>query len=364
MRSRVLGGLLVVLIAWLPGAVSHADEGIAWTVATSDNGTSRPNFVYEANPGETVEDTWVVANAGSEAVTLQVYATDAFTTSSGQLDLQTVDTEPTGLGAWVQTDSTTLTLAPGESADVDFTVKVPADALPGDYAGGLVTSVTDTSEANVQIERRLATRIHLRVPGELTASFALTAVQAHASAAINPFAPVTVDLDYDATNDGTARAFGRETITVSGPGGMGRTVVVRALAETLPGSTLDQSFTVAGVWAFGPTSDTVEVIPEGIDGAPGTPVTSQTQLWLVPWGWIAVVVVLVAAAVTIGVIRGRRRWEWVDADAGPEGHTQAPEAADAQVTEITPTELDASAADPAGSDERASDPGDPRSARD
>lgn len=319
MRLRVLGGLLAACIAWFPGAVAHADEGIAWTVAVGDDGTERPNFVYEAAAGQVVEDTWVVANAGTEPVTLNVYAADAFTTASGQLDLQPADQAPTTVGAWVKPSVTTVTLEPGGHTDVGLTLTVPADAAPGDYAGGIVTSMLDETDATVQIERRLATRIHVRVPGQVTTSLAVEGLTVTSAAALNPFAPLSLDLTYRVVNDGTARAFGRERISASGPAGLGRTGLTREAPETLPASALDQAMTVQGVWALGPTTVSVEVIPEGIDGAQGVPVVAETTVWLVPWGWIGIALLVVAAAIGVGVVRSRRRWEWVDADQAPAG---------------------------------------------
>lgn len=315
MRLRVLAGLLAAAIAWLPGTMAQADEGIAWTVAVGDNGTERPNFVYEAQPGQVVEDTWVVANAGTENLSLNVYAADALTTASGQLDLQPAEQPAVGVGAWVKASATTLTLQPGESKDVSFSMSVPAGTAPGDYAGGIITSMLDETDATVQIERRLATRIHVRVPGALTTSVAVTQPTVTAPLALNPFAPVPVRIDHQVLNDGTARAFAHERITVAGPGGLGRTSVTRQAPEVLPKGNLEQTFDVAGVWALGPTTVSVEVTPEGIDGSVGAPVTAEATVWLIPWGWVAVAVVLVAVGVIVAVVRSRRGWEWVDASA-------------------------------------------------
>lgn len=311
MGRRVLGGLLVAIVAWLPGAVAHADEGIAWTVAVGDNGTERPNFVYEADAGAAVEDTWVVVNAGTEPVTLSVYAADAFTTSSGQLDLQPGGETPTSVGAWVTPTVSTLTLPPGGRREVGFTLRVPADARPGDYAGGIVTAMLDESDATVQIERRLATRIHVRVPGEVTTALAVESLTARAGVALNPFAPVSVDLSYRLVNEGTGRAFAREAVAVSG---VGRVALSREVPESLPATAFDRSATLSGVWALGPTRVTVEVTPEGIDGTAGAPVVAEATLWLVPWGWIGIALLGIAAVVVTVVVRSRRQWEWVEAD--------------------------------------------------
>ncbi len=47
----------------------------------------------------------------------------------------------------------------GQTVEVPFTVDVPADADTGDYAGGVVTSLTVADQsANVNVDRRLGIR--------------------------------------------------------------------------------------------------------------------------------------------------------------------------------------------------------------
>lgn len=316
MRPRVLFALLLTFLLWLPGQPAHADDGVAWTVAASDDGSRRVNFAYEVVPGQGVEDTWVVGNAGTEQLTLQVYAADAFTTVSGQLDLAPGGELPVGVGRWVQPSVTQLVLAPGEEKDVTFTLDVPADAAPGDYAGGIVSVLTEEAGATLQIERRLGTRIHVRVPGDLVTSFALSDLSVAAPSAWNPFSSLELEVSYQALNDGTARVFGSPRIAASGPAGLAEASIGDEVPEVLPGGAVDRTVALPGVWALGPTTVRVEVTPQGIDGQIGPAVVVEASLWLIPWGWIVLVGVAVLVGLVIGVVRYRRRWEWAD-DAEP-----------------------------------------------
>ncbi|HMR49357.1 MAG TPA: hypothetical protein PKE40_07120 [Arachnia sp.] len=322
MRLRVLLTVLLSLLLWLPGAVVHADDGIAWTVAAGDDGSRRANFAYEVAPGGRVEDTWVVGNAGTEKLTLQVYAADAFTTTSGDLDLVPGGEVSEGVGVWVQPSVTELVLAPGDEKEVTFALEVPADAAPGDYAGGIVSVLTEDADATLQIERRLGTRIHVRVPGDLVTSLAVTDLSVTAPSAWNPFAPLELAVSYRAVNDGTARVFGSPRVTASGPGGLGAVSVDDEVPEVLPGGAIDKALALPGVWALGPTTVRVEVTPQGIDGQAGPVAVTETTLWLVPWGWVALLGLAALAGFVVGVVRYRRRWEWVD--------EETPEAAEAE----------------------------------
>jgi len=317
MRPRVLASAILSLLLVAVGLPAHAD--VSWSVAVSDDGSGRANYAYEEQPGSSVEDTWVLTNSGSEQITLRVFGTDAVTTSSGQLDLIPSDQEPTGLGSWVTTSADEVTLEPGEKQEIDVTISVPDDATPGDYAGGLVSVLAADGGGTVAVERRLGTRIHLRVPGDVTTSLAVSDLTVDAPPAWNPFAAVDLAVSYRVTNDGTGRALAPEVFTASGPGGLGSGRTTGEVPETLPSSTVDRATTVAGVWALGPTTVSVTVQPTGIDGTSAEPVMMETTVWVVPWGWIAIVAVVAVAGIVVAIVSARSRYEWVDAEeAGSE----------------------------------------------
>src|SRR3954469_17654652 len=104
-----------------------ADGAVAWAVrtASNDSGSGRQNYSYTLNPGGQLKDGLVVANHGTTPLHLAVYAADGFTGKGGQLDLVTKDAKSTRVGAWVHTDRPDVTVRPGESVEVPFTVTLP-----------------------------------------------------------------------------------------------------------------------------------------------------------------------------------------------------------------------------------------------
>lgn len=319
--------LLLVLLAAGGIGVAHAQDPIAWAIATVDgeHGQGRPNFGYEAAPGTVITDAINVTNTGIEDLELAVYAADGFTTSSGTLDLLPAGEPSTGVGVWTVPSVMSLALEPGESIDVPFTITVPSDATPGDHTGGIITSWSTGGSGTVESEHRSAMRIHISVPGERVAELSVGDVVVEAGAAWVPFAPVALDVTYQLTNSGNSRALGHEVVSAGGPGSP---TAATTTSEILPGSTVERVVEVAGVWPLFRVDVTVEVTPELLDGSRGEPVVVTRTVTVVPWGAIVALLVVVGVGVGVAVWRHRSNYEWIevpdDAAAKPD---EAPQAA-------------------------------------
>lgn len=321
-RRRVLLASAVLVALGLTGAFAvgtapaRADDsagGVAWSVRTADNanGNARANFIYDVDPGAVIEDAMVVVNTGTEALPLAVYAADAFTASSGEIDVVVDGTPSVDAGTWVDVTSATLELAPGQQTEVAFTITVPADARPGDHAAGIVTSLqtTDASQS-LSVDRRLGTRINLRVAGELAPAAAVSNVEASYTPSWNPFAPGVLTISYALENSGNTRITGLETIAVAGPGGLlGTTFAPTQLAEVIPGSTIEVATEVPTL-SLGWLSGSATVTPEGVGLGAGSvaPVAMEFSIAAVPWSLYALLLLVVGAAVlVVALIRRRER---------------------------------------------------------
>ncbi|MFF2052956.1 WxL protein peptidoglycan domain-containing protein [Leifsonia sp. NPDC058194] len=321
MRSlaRLLPALLVAAALAVGGAAAPAvaaGEGdVTWGVRTAanDNGADRQNFAYRIEPGKQISDALVVSNHAATPLELDVYAADGFTTTSGQLDLVTQDTDSVAVGAWTSLQSGRVTIAPGTSVEVPFTVSVPADATPGDYAGGLLTSLPHTTqEDGISVDRRLGIRMHVRVDGELAPAIAVEKMHVDYSGTFNPFGSGSATVSYTVHNTGNVRLSAGQTVTLAGPFGWFPvdTGEVAAVPELLPGESWTVAVPVDGVvpafWltakaALSPKLPTVTGSTPGVDG-----VAAEAGALAVPWS-LVVLVLLIAAAVVAAVIVLRRR---------------------------------------------------------
>lgn len=322
-RARFLAGLLPALLVAAVAAVggasapaSAADGDVTWGVRTAanDNGADRQNFAYRIAPGTQVSDALVVSNHAATPIDLDVYAADGFTTSSGQLDLVTPDTTSVAVGAWTAVQEGRVTIAPGASVEVPFTVKVPADATPGDYAGGLLTSLPHPAqEDGISVDRRLGIRMHVRVDGELAPAVAVEKMQVDYSGTVNPFGTGTATVSYTVRNTGNVRLAAGQSVTLAGPFGWFPvdTTEVAPVPELLPGESWTVRVPVDGVvpafWltakaALSPTLPAVAGSTPGVDG-----VAAEAGALAVPWALLVLVLVVAAAIVAAVLVLRRRR---------------------------------------------------------
>lgn len=301
------GGLILVPLS------AHAVDGPSWSVGPVDDaaGATRANFSYEVDPGTVVEDSIAVTNDGSADLTLDIYPADAFTTREGNIDVLTSGAESADGGSWVTVSATSITLTPGQEAVVPFTLAVPADATPGDHPAGIVTSLrTDDPAAQVQVDRRLGSRMQIRVSGELVPAVEVSSPTVSFSGQWNPFASGAVTVDYTLTNTGNTRVTATSALTVAGPLGIAPTgTAPEQLNEVLPGSTIEVSETLDGVAALGWLSGSVTVAPVsvGFGAAALDVVAPEFGLAAVPYSTLLIVALVLAIIVTaVLLVRSRR----------------------------------------------------------
>lgn len=314
LRVLALAGTLVLGLSTLPLSAAAADGGVAWSVQTADNanGTGRANFSYDVEPGAVVTDTMVVVNTGTEPLPLAVYAADAFTAPSGEIDVLVDGAPSLGAGTWVAVPPTALQLAPGESADVAFTISVPADARPGDHAAGIVTSLTSQdASSTLSVDRRLGTRINLRVAGELTPAAAVTGVTASYEGSWNPFDSGRLIVRYSLENTGNTRLTGLETVTASGLAGvLSTTTPPTQVTEIIPASTIDMEREVPA-FSLGWITGTLTIAPAGVGLGTGavSEVVTDFAIPAVPWSLYGLIALVAGAAVAIALVvrRSMRR---------------------------------------------------------
>ncbi|MEV4654390.1 DUF916 domain-containing protein [Micromonospora sp. NPDC049301] len=315
LRTAVLALLATSAVAGLaPGPALAAEGDVAWTVRTASNsyGDARSSFSYAVNPGGRVEDAMVVANRGPVTLNLAVYAADGFTTKAGQLDLLAKDGKSVAVGAWVHADRGSVTIQPGKTAQVPFTISVPDNATPGDYVGGILTSLTQADQAEgINVDRRLGIRITLRVGGELKPNLAIEDLHVTYGGAFNPFSKGDATVTYKIHNSGNAALSGQQAVSVSGPFGALSTDAsgIAAPPELLPGESWTVTVPVRGVAPAVWLAATATLTPRLTDASGSTtslePVRATTHGWALPWMLLLVLVVLIAAVV--GVLQYRRR---------------------------------------------------------
>lgn len=310
----LLAGALLAA-APLDAPPAHASDDVTWTVrtASNDQGKARTNFSYLIRPGETVRDGLVIVNRSRQSLDLGVYAADGFTTVSGGFDLQLADAKPRALGAWVRAGKGRVELAPGKTITVPFTVTVPKNATPGDYAGGIVTSMAAVDEATAQgqgvtVDRRLGIRLTVRVDGPLRPAVAVDQVRLGWNGGLNPFAGGDAEVSYTVRNTGNAIIGAQDAVTVAGPFGWlpRHASGTETMPKLLPGEAWTQRVTLRDVPPLLLLTATASVSPTATDASGSTSalpiVTASGTAPAVPW----TLLVLLAAVILLAILVPRR----------------------------------------------------------
>lgn len=288
----------------------EADSSLTWSVqpAGEEGADGRPHWELEVEPGQAVEDAAQLNNYSDEEVTFRLYSHDAINSPDGGFTLQPADAEPVGVGAWVGLDEQ-VTVEPGESTTVPFSLTVPQDATPGDHAGGIVASVTsETTDAEGQrvlVDNRVGSRIYLRVAGDVNPALEVTNLSVSFERSWIPFSTGAATVTYDVRNAGNVRLSGEQSINGHGVFGLGdHTVILDPVGEILPGESVTVSEQVDGVLPLFRVTEEVVVTPE----APQTSATvlpvvqagESAQVWALPWAELIILAALVLLVV----------WSW------------------------------------------------------
>ena len=332
-RAGVAVVLAAALLAgaFVPAPAVAAEDGAPWEVETVDGslGSSRQNYDYAVEPGDRLEDALMVVNNGATPIDLRLYAADAFTTDTGQLDLRTRGDAPTGIGRWLQLDRDRISLQPGESVEVPFTLAVPGDASPGSHMGGIVTTPASTA-SGTEPERRVAIRIHVRVGESFRPSLSIEDLSVVYSG--DPFGTGGAIVTYTIRNTGDTMLAAEQSVVITGPFEALRVTAdpVDPAPRLLPDETWTVSVPVRGVPPAGLLAATVTLVPLYTDPAGSTgPLATVEHTghgWAIPW--LPVVLVLcLGALVTVVFARKRRRaasGEIVPRDAATVAHAHEP----------------------------------------
>ena len=296
-------------------AVSAEDQKtVTWEVQPKQNKDEafRPNFTYTMNKGDEVHDTVRVRNYSRDRLKVAIFAGDAHNSETGALDLPPTGAESKDIGTWIKLPMTNLDIAPDNFVDVDFTMKVPDDVESGDHVGGIVTSYVgegaDDKGTAVRLDRRLGTRVQVRVEGPLHPALTVTKLRTKYDSPRNPVTGGTLHATYKVTNTGNVRMAADQVIKVKSPIGFpARTVRPDPLPELLPGNSLTLSSDISGVYPTVRSGTKVTLKPKptrdgDIFGADVLSPSAKAGVWSWPW---ALVVLLLALGAGFD---GRRRF--------------------------------------------------------
>lgn len=147
--------LVVVLVAVFSGGAAQAkdDSGLSISPLRSE---------LKAEPGKTAKGKVAVGNPSKEPITVSL-AVKTFSVANLTYDYTFGSGDASG---WVSLDNATVTIKPGETAKINYTVTVPAKATPGGYYFAVFASTT-VSGAGEPGTVQAASLVYMTVAGEL-----------------------------------------------------------------------------------------------------------------------------------------------------------------------------------------------------
>ena len=303
------------------GHVAAESPPLAISPVSDGGGARRTSFVFSLTPGTAQSDDVVVSNLGDTAVNVKVYAANAFTGSSGKIGVKSFSDELEVPATWMRFTSAlgdgTLQIAPKTAKQIPFSVFVPSDAPPGDYAFGIAAMpVVDPLESpdgsTLQIVTAVASLVLIRVEGPLNPSVAILEFDATAKPALIPGFPggeSTVDALLVNTGNQKLNA----TVTIRQIDAFGRESYrypEQKYENLLPGSEIR----IRKGWPDAPSlRGRVEV---QVTTDAGVGVTRSMSFWSVPWAFGGIVIAaLLLLLLILRALRNRRhRRDDSDAD--------------------------------------------------
>ncbi|KOU60260.1 hypothetical protein ADK57_31480 [Streptomyces sp. MMG1533] len=299
--------LLGLLLAVSVGPAHAADNG-SWSVyPASSQIAERPYFYLSADPGTTIEDKVVVANKTARPLAFRLYAADAYNTArDGGFAVRTLKEKQRGVGAWAKPARARVTVPAHGKVTVPFTLRVPADAEPGDHPGALVAldERVDQGDGSLAlgVQRAVGARVYLRVGGPALAAIAVEDVHVtHHQPLVPGFGDSGATISYTLHNTGNVTLDPKVELRAEGL--FGRTLLARDLSripsELLPG----QRVRLTEPWRDAPRLDWGEVTLTA--SARDTRESASAAFFALPWLVAAVLAVaLVVGAVLL--VRARR----------------------------------------------------------
>ena len=310
----LLGAALCVVSSLAVSTGTRADEGWAFGPKPPTGGGARDYLIYELDPGNVIKDSVRLSNLGDTPLTFRVYVRDATSAADGLgFSVGRFEDQSADAGGWfgLAEGAQQYTVPPNTSADIPFTLSVPATALPGDHAAGVVAELVNPGAAGsnsgnptIEVVSRIATRSYIRVSGVLRPDLAIDQLRvSYPNGVFNTGSTVTVT--YALTNVGNVRLSPELKLVVKDI--FGRTVgaaPLRNFRDVLPKGTVQLTETFPDVWPVGRL--TAEVTATSYGGTPTT-AKASASVWAIPWLLVIALGVIVALLIGWRVVARRRK---------------------------------------------------------
>lgn len=169
---RTAAAMLVAVILMASPTVSAAEQGGA--PASGESILLSPTDKrYSLDAGAVTTDSFKVVNDGKVGFNFVTYARPYYVNDDSYAPDFSSKAQNADAYKWIQFDKTSYFVNPGETAEVKYTVRVPANATPGGHYGVLFaeTQPTQTNEGtSVLRAKRVGAIMYATVKGDVSLS--------------------------------------------------------------------------------------------------------------------------------------------------------------------------------------------------
>jgi hypothetical protein len=209
LRQRILGATIAAFIA-----CSAAAAFPMMTMAATGL-TIQPIKISETlKPGDTATGQILLSNASADDTIVDITVQD-FVPTSGTESFQFVGRAPgvTSVRDWISIDAPIqFVFKPGESKEISYTIKAPADAEPGSHFGVIFFKATRAADKNLQMKvgTQVGVLTFVTIPGKFEQKGGITGFTAPSFVQGGP-----INLSMEFTNTGTVYFEPKGTIEIT-----------------------------------------------------------------------------------------------------------------------------------------------------
>lgn len=125
---------------------------------------------YSVQPGQTVKGTIHIKNDGDSPATVRLFQTDYLFQADGSNTFGKIGSQPRSNGAWVKLGNDRVTIAPGQTTSVPYTIAVPDDAaLHGSFWS--LVMVEQVSAQPTTTKKGISMRVLMRYGVQIVTTF-------------------------------------------------------------------------------------------------------------------------------------------------------------------------------------------------
>jgi hypothetical protein len=193
MFSHLSMGMFITTLLFfeiLGAGIAHASDGKAHfsvepTFFPQHEITPRSYFTYYSHPATLIQDSIHLTNSGSARGTANLYAVDATTGQTGGTTLVPRNTPQHDVSTWIRLSRQQITLNPGQSLDIPFTLRIPGHVRPGQHIGIIIAqridqqvspSISGSYKTRVQVRTLTGLGVLVNLPGKLVEKLGTTGI--------------------------------------------------------------------------------------------------------------------------------------------------------------------------------------------